>query len=67
MLRTVVAVLVGSYALYLTYPWLFGRQIKGWEAMLAAAALGIVFRSWHVRQQRRERQDLEGLRDSALW
>jgi Flp pilus assembly protein TadB len=52
---------------WLAGPSLLGRAFRAWE-LLALAAVVLAVLAWrHRRARRRERQDLERLRDSALW
>ena len=64
-------VVLGSAAVtllaWLVGPPAIGRSLKSWELVLVAAvALGLL--QWQrQRRLRRHRQEIESIRDSALW
>ena len=62
----VVAVLLGAL-LWLAAPAAIGRALKPWEALVSAAVLLALLEWLRVRRLRREREQTESMRDSALW
>ncbi len=62
----VVAVLLGAL-LWLAAPAAIGRALKPWEALVCAVVLLALLEWLRVRSLRREREQTESLRDSALW
>ena len=62
----VVAVLLGAL-LWLAAPAAIGRALKPWEARVSAAVLLALLEWLRVRRLRREREQTESMRDSALW
>lgn len=71
MFTSQILVVLGSLAVtllaWLAGPSAIGRSLKAWElALVAAVALGLL--QWRrERRLRRQRQELESIRDSALW
>ena len=62
----VVAVLLGAL-LWLAAPVTIGRALKPWETLVSAIVLLALLEWLRVRRLRREREQTESLRDSALW
>lgn len=62
----VVAVLLGVL-LWVTVSVVIGRPLRLWEAFIFAAAILALLEWWRGCQFRREREQTESLRDSALW
>lgn len=62
----VVAFLFGVL-LWLAAPTAIGRALKPWEALVSAVVLLALLEWLRVRRIRREREQTESLRDSALW
>ena len=48
-------------------PMVIGRSLGPWEISLVAVVVVAMVWAWRWRQQRQKRQELESLRDSALW
>ncbi len=48
-------------------PMAIGRSLAVWELILSVVILVAMLWTWRWRRQRQKRQELEGLRDSALW
>ena len=61
-----VAVLLGAL-LWLAAPTAIGRALRPWEAFVSAAVLLALLEWLRGRRLRREREQTESLRDSALW
>ena len=62
----VVAVLLGAL-LWVVIPVVTGHPLRLWEVLVAAAAILALLEWWRARQIRREHEQTENLRDSALW
>jgi len=62
----VLAALLGA-ALWLAASAITGRPLNIWEACVVSAAALAVFEWWRGRRLRRLREQIESLRDSALW
>lgn len=62
----VVAVLLGAL-LWVAVPVAIGRPLRLWEAVVVSAAILALLEWWRRRWLRREREQTESLRDSALW
>lgn len=62
----VVAVLLGAL-LWVAVPVVIGRPLWLWEAFVTAAAILALMEWWRGRRIRREHEQTESLRDSALW
>ncbi len=56
-----------SALLWLAAPVAIGRLLRPWEALLVAAAILALLEWWRGRRLRRQREQIESLRDSALW
>lgn len=61
-----VAVLLGALLL-VAVPVVMGRPLRLWEGFVVSAAILAVLEWWRGRRLRREREQIESLRDSALW
>lgn len=61
-----VSVLLGAL-LWLAAPVALGRLLRPWEALVVAAAIWALLEWLRERRLRRERRQIDGLRDSALW
>lgn len=57
-----LGVLLGGMA-----PIAIGRALRAWELIVLAAVILALLEWWRGRQLRREREQIEGMRDSALW
>lgn len=64
---TPIAALVVAVLLWLAAPAAIGRALKPWEAVVSAAVVLALLEWLRVRRLRREREQTESLRDSALW
>lgn len=53
--------------LWAVAPAVMGRPLMLWEALLLIAAIMVLLAWWRRRRLWREREQLESLRDSALW
>ena len=62
----VAAVLLGAL-LWLAVPVVIGRPLGLWEALVVAAAALVLLELLRWLRLRREREQTESLRDSALW
>jgi membrane protein implicated in regulation of membrane protease activity len=62
----VAAVLLGVL-LWVAVPAAIGRPLRLWEALVLAAGALALLVLWRGRRLRREREQTESLRDSALW
>ncbi|NPC58388.1 hypothetical protein [Caenimonas soli] len=62
----VIAFLLGGL-LWLAAPVAIGRALRPWEALAGAAAILALLEWWRGRRLRREREQIDSLRDSALW
>ncbi|MDB5750085.1 MAG: hypothetical protein JWP65_506 [Ramlibacter sp.] len=63
-----LAPFLASALLWLAAPGLFARLLDQWLVVVALVALAwLLFTAWRRRQSRRQREQAEGLRDSALW
>jgi len=58
-------VVVGLF--WVLAPKAIGRSLATWEVALVAVFVVAMQWAWRWRQQRLKRQELESLRDSALW
>ena len=54
-------------AIWLVTPVLSGRQLRLWEVLVVLAAVFAMLEFWRARRLRREREQTENMRDSALW
>jgi len=61
-----VALLLGAL-LWLAAPIAAGRALRLWEALVAALVILALLEWWRGRRLRRERKQVESMRDSALW
>ena len=61
-----LAVSLGAL-LWAVAPAVMGRSLLLWEALLLTAAIMVLLEWWRRRRLWREREQLESLRDSALW
>jgi hypothetical protein len=66
-LYVLLAALLGSGLLWFTAPLLFSRDLELWELGVSAALASGLLWLWHRRQSRRQREQVQKLRDSALW
>lgn len=66
-LLTVLAAALACGLLYFVFPWALGRDMNAWEVVAAAAVLVVGFEWLRARLQHRAQQELDSLRDSALW
>jgi Flp pilus assembly protein TadB len=62
----VIAILLGAL-LWVAVPVVIGRPLRFWEAGFATAAILALFEWWRRRRLRRDREQIESVRDSALW
>lgn len=63
-----VALLIVVVALFwVIAPMAIGRSLATWEIALGALFVVAMQWAWRWRRRRQKRQELEGLRDSALW
>lgn len=62
----VAAVLLGVL-LWVAVPAAIGRPLRLWEALVLSAAALALLELWRRLRLRREREQTESLRDSALW
>jgi hypothetical protein len=53
--------------LWLSAPAAIGRMLRPSEALLAAAGILALLEWWRGRRLRRQREQIESMRDSALW
>jgi uncharacterized protein YjiS (DUF1127 family) len=53
--------------MWLLPPIVIGRPFSGWQILATVIITMILLESWRWRQKRETRQQLERLRDSALW
>ncbi|WP_143762921.1 hypothetical protein [Ramlibacter tataouinensis] len=65
--RFLIAVLVLPALLWLAAFVTLGRHLKVWEGAAIVVACPVLLAWLRGRQLRRERQELESMRDSALW
>jgi len=61
-----LAVLLATL-LWLSAPVAIGRMLRPWEALLVAAGILALLEWWRGRRLRRQREQIESMRDSALW
>ncbi len=66
IVNLVAAVLFGLL-LWVALPSAIGRPLRLWEVLVLAAAALALLELWRGRRLRREREQTESLRDSALW
>jgi membrane protein implicated in regulation of membrane protease activity len=64
---TLVAAILLAAMLWLAAPAVIGRALRPWEVSVAAAMVLAILQWLRVRRLRREREQTESLRDSALW
>jgi uncharacterized membrane protein len=64
---TPIAALIVAVLLWLAAPAAIGRALKPWEAVVSAAVVLALLEWLRVRRLRREREQTESMRDSALW
>jgi Flp pilus assembly protein TadB len=62
----VVAILLGAL-LWLAAPVALGRALRPWEACVATAVILLLLEWWRGRRRRQEHEQIESMRDSALW
>ncbi|MEO8020275.1 hypothetical protein [Polaromonas sp.] len=62
----VLAVLLGAL-LWVVAPVFIGRLLSLWETFVVTAAIVVLLEWWRRRRLGREREQIESLRDSALW
>ncbi|TFY99901.1 hypothetical protein [Ramlibacter rhizophilus] len=69
MLKFLVVLVPLSVAalLWLAAPAWLSRELQGWELLLATAVAWLLAAAWRRRMLRRQREQIESLRDSALW
>lgn len=67
LIATLVLAIVLGAVLWLVAPAITGRSLKIWETCVVSAAVLAIFEWWRGRQLRRHREQIESLRDSALW
>jgi uncharacterized protein YjiS (DUF1127 family) len=61
----ILIVVIGLF--WVIAPMAIGRSLATWEIALVTVFVVAMQWAWRWRQQRQKRQELEGLRDSALW
>jgi membrane protein implicated in regulation of membrane protease activity len=66
IVNLVAAILLGAL-LWVAAPAVAGRPLRLWEVFMVAAAALALLELWRGHRQRREREQNESLRDSALW
>jgi membrane protein implicated in regulation of membrane protease activity len=59
--------ILGAGLLSLAVPILFAREVERWQLGAFAALACFLLMVWRRRQTRRRREQLQDLRDSALW
>jgi uncharacterized membrane protein YdbT with pleckstrin-like domain len=62
----VFALLLGAL-LWVAAPIGIGRALRLWEMFVLAAIVLVLLEWWRGRRLRREREQVESMRDSALW
>jgi hypothetical protein len=61
------AFLAAATAVILLAPYVLDRALTGAEFSAIALAIAVVLARLSLLARRRQRQNLEGMRDSALW
>ncbi len=64
---TLVVTVLLAALLWLAVPVVIDRPLRLWEAFIVSAAILTVLEWWRGRRLRRKREQIESLRDSALW
>jgi hypothetical protein len=67
LIVNLVAAAVLGAVLWVALPDAIGRPLGFWAAFVVAAAALALLEWWRGRRLRREREQTESLRDSALW
>lgn len=62
-----VTAIVLDALLWLAAPVVVARPLERWEVLVVAAAIFALLELWRGLRLRREREQTESLRDSALW
>lgn len=67
LIATLVAAILLGAVIWLAAPVITGRTLNLWEACAVSAVILATFAWWRRRRLRRQREQIETLRDSALW
>jgi 4-hydroxybenzoate polyprenyltransferase len=62
-----LAFLAAAAAVMLLAPYVLDRALTGAEFAVIALAIAVVLARLSLLARRRQRQNIEGMRDSALW